>query len=319
MRQMPAKVGLKTSKICYVPSAVSSFFEICDRNPDGTKIRDPLQIGARGGGFKLQKGNITQAVSENTITRNEVEINGKLSPVARTSLRVIELVREKYDFPPVKILHKISPPIGSGFGTSGAGALGTAIALGDLFNLHFTLSEAAGFAHIAEIQSVTGLGTVLSLASGGGAIGLVTEPGSYSVGRTDAILSDYDKFVLVCASFGPIEKSTILSKESARRKVNEFGRKTLENILKDPTPESLLRYSREFSEKAGLASRNLLKLSDKAVELGAIGATPNMIGNAIHCLVLKTRYENFSKGFSKLVPKKFIFESELVHDRMSFV
>jgi pantoate kinase len=186
--------------------------------------------------------------------------------------------------------------------------------LGDLFELHFTLKEAADFAHVAEIQCVTGLGTVISLASGGGPVGLVTEPGSYSVGRTDVILADYEKYLIVCASFGPIEKSSILSNENARMRVNEFGRKTLDKILKDPTPEALLKHSREFSEKAGLGSRNLLKLSDKAVELGALGATPNMIGNAIHCLVLKSRRDHFVQGFLKLVPKKFIFESELARN-----
>ncbi|MDA4130169.1 MAG: hypothetical protein OK457_05325, partial [Thaumarchaeota archaeon] len=220
-------------------------------------------------------------------------------------------IRDAHQIPPVRIVHDIHPPIGSGFGTSGAGALGVAIALGDLFDLHFTLNEAAAFAHIAEIHSTTGLGTVISLASGGGAIGLVTEPGSYSVGRTDAILEDYTKYMIVCANFGPVEKSTVLSNESARTKVNKYGKETLEKILQDPTPSTLLKFSRQFCEKTGLGSKKLLALSNKAVEFGAIGATQNMIGNAIHCLLPKSRHRTFLKEFSKIVPRKFIFESEL--------
>ena len=246
-------------------------------------------------------------------------INGKYSPEARTSLRVVGLIRKVHRIPPVSIAHRILPPVGSGFGTSGAGALGTAIALGDLFDLHFTLREAANFAHVAEIQSTTGLGTVISLASGGGAIGLVTEPGSYSIGRTDAILADNDLYSVICASFGPIEKSTVLSEPSARERVNSVGKKTLEKILEDPSPENLLRFSRQFCEKARLGSQTLLKLSDTSVNMGALGATPNMIGNAIHCLVLKSERPRFLRRFTRVVPKKFIFESDLAHSEPTFV
>ena len=81
-------------------------------------------------------------------------------------------MRDKFGFGSVKISHKIEPPIGYGFGTSGSGALGTAIALSDLFGLNLSLTQVSAFAHIAEVESVTGLGTVISLASGVGAMGL---------------------------------------------------------------------------------------------------------------------------------------------------
>jgi pantoate kinase len=116
----------------------------------------------------------------------------------------------------------------------------------------------------------------------------------------------------VCAAFGPIKKSGVLSHKSSRAAINRFGRSTLEKILDDPTPERLLSQSRIFSEKTGLGSRNLLILADKAVKSGAIGATSNMIGNAIHCLVEKNRYRTFVEVFSNLVGKESLFESELI-------
>ena len=189
-------------------------------------------------------------------------------------------------------------------------SLACSIAVGDLFDLKFTLSRAAEFAHKSELNSVTGLGTVISLASGTGAIGLVTEPGSYSVGRTDAILSHLDNFMLVCAAFGPIKKSSVLSNERSRAAINRFGRSTLEKILDDPTPERLLSQSRIFSEKTGLASRDFLNLSDEAVKSGAIGATPNMIGNAIDCLVEKKRYDTFMRVFLWVGAEESLFASE---------
>ncbi|PSN99482.1 hypothetical protein B9Q11_00805, partial [Candidatus Marsarchaeota G2 archaeon ECH_B_SAG-F08] len=107
------------------------------------------------------------------------------------------------------------------------GALATAIALSDLFGLKLTLLKAADFAHIAEIQSVTGLGTVTGLVYGAGAAGLVTEPGAPSLGRVDALIFDHSNYALVCAYFGAIEKSSVLLNEVKKREVNEQGRITI--------------------------------------------------------------------------------------------
>ena len=293
----------------YVPCAVSSFFEICDLNPDGSKIEDELRIGARGGGFVISRGNTTTASRERA--HDVILINGKKTDQAKTSLKVLELLRKDYSIPPIKISHQIEPPIGSGFGTSGSGAIGVAAAVSDLVGLSMTLREIGDYAHRAEIQSTTGLGTVISLVSGSGAIGLVTEPGSFSFGRVDSILNNYKDYTLICVCYGPIEKSTVLSKEERRKKVNKFGNEALRSILAEKTPESLLSHSRIFAEKTGIASPELLKLADQARKFGAVGATQNMIGNAVHCLVKKKDRARFLASLSKIVGKKYIFESSL--------
>jgi pantoate kinase len=301
---------LTRSKRIYVPCAVSSFFQIHDTEPDGSKIKDELRIGARGGGFIIERGNTTQVSFSNTKS-DSVIINGKSVPNARTTFKVLELMREDHSIPLVKIVHRIIPPVGTGFGTSGAGAIGTAIAISDLFGLNLTLRQVSDYAHKAEVQSVTGLGTVISLISGSGAMGLVTEPGSFSVGRVDSLLADYSEYTLICATYGPIEKSTILHEEEKRRKVNEFGHEVLNQVQRDRTPDSLLYHSRVFAEKTGIASLKLLKLADTAKKLGAIGATQNMIGNAVHCLVKKSARRKFLALFAEIVPRNHIFESNL--------
>jgi pantoate kinase len=307
------------SRAIYVPSAVSSFFEICDRNPDGSAIKDILKIGSRGGGFVIKRGSTTRVSTDTSINRDSIIINLRETKGARTTKKVIDLMRARFGFGPVNVFHKIEPPIGYGFGTSGSGALGTAIALSDLFNLDLSLTQVSSFAHTAEVESVTGLGTVISLASGVGAIGLVTEPGSYSIGRVDSILVDHSKYALVCACFGPIEKSSVLLDQKSRQKVNEFGKASLKAILSDPTPASLLIHSRSFAESTGIASKDLLSLSDKAVEMGAIGATQNMIGNAIHCLVKRSQSRIFTKSLRQIVPTGSIFVSDLIHSGPVFV
>lgn len=300
----------KYSKQVYVPAAVSSFFEICDRNPDGSPIDDLLRVGSRGGGFVIKRGTITQA-SESR--KDLVTINGERTSKAKTTSKVVELMRRKFNFGAIKVTHQIEPPIGYGFGTSGSGALGAAVAISNLFDLKLTLAQASDFAHIAEIESVTGLGTVISLASGFGSVGLVTEPGSYSHGSVDSILVEDGGYALVCACFGPIEKSTVLREEAARTRVNKYGRATLTEVLKAPTPRTLLGQSRLFAERTGIASADLLRLADKAVELGAIGSTQNMIGNGIHALVRKEKRTAFVKAFAKHVNSGSIFVSDLIH------
>lgn len=311
--------GLATSRSCYVPSAVSSFFEICDRNPDGSEIEDISKVGARGGGFVIKRGTVTSASAGPSIKTDSVFINGKKVPKARTTLKVIELMRNRYELSPISVSHTIEPPIGLGFGTSGSGSLGASCAISSLFGLKMTLTQTAEFAHEAEIQSITGLGTVISLASGSGPVGLVTEPGSYSVGRVDTILVSESDYLLVCIYFGSVEKASIIHDEQKRHKVNEFGRSTLEAILRDPTSQRLLSESRIFAEKTGLASNRLLKLVDKAIEIGAVGATQNMIGNAIHCLVPKTKRRAFYKNLTRFVRTEQIFESGLIHSGPRFV
>ncbi|MDG6907106.1 MAG: hypothetical protein JRN20_15135 [Nitrososphaerota archaeon] len=312
---MADSTGQEYSKKIYVPAAVSSFFEICDTSSDGSPIRDTLKIGSRGGGFVIKKGSITRASKS---TRDSVVINSS-EKEARTTRRVLELMRKKFRFGPVRVSHLIEPPIGYGFGTSGSGALGTALAISDLFKLNLSLSQTSAFAHIAEVESMTGLGTVISLASGAGAIGLVTEPGTFAVGRVDSILADPSKYSLVCACFGPIEKSTVLKDQAKKRKVNEFGRKTMKAVLDNSNPYTLLSHSRIFAEKSGIASKELLSLSDKAVRLGAIGATQNMIGNAIHCLVEKNHSDTFAKSLRSVTQTGQIFVSDLIHSGPTFI
>ena len=70
----------------FCPAGVSSFFEICDRTPDGELITDPLQIGARGGGFSPDKGVSTEViVAEAEEKQVQVFINGESCSEAETT------------------------------------------------------------------------------------------------------------------------------------------------------------------------------------------------------------------------------------------
>ncbi len=162
----------------FAPAAISSFFEICDQTAEGNPIADLERAGARGGGFGLQSGVLTRvSVVEAKTGSTTVFINGQLAPQAQTTKAMVQMLLAKaqanYD---VVVEHQIGVPIGAGFGTSAGGALTTGLALKEALDLPLTRNQIGTAAHIAEIQCQTGLGTVSSLAQGGGCI-LVIERG----------------------------------------------------------------------------------------------------------------------------------------------
>ena len=75
---------------------------------------------------------------------------------------VTRYVVEKLAKEPVRVKTELEMPFGSGFGASGAGALGCAYALNAHFDLGLTANQAAAVAHVAEVTNRTGLGDVIA-------------------------------------------------------------------------------------------------------------------------------------------------------------
>ncbi len=291
----------RCSRSIFVPSAVSSFFEVCDEDQEGNKITDPLRVGARGGGFRILRGVTTQATVGQAY-RDEVYINGRLTPEAKTSLESIRLARRRYGFQGyVSIKHKVNVPIGCGFGTSAAGSLGTILAIQDALGIS-DRAYAADLAHIAEVKSFTGLGTVIAAASAGGSVGLVTEPGAPSFGAVRLFDFDSSGYMFVSVVFGPVDKASVLASEKRKKLVNKWGRRVLEAILDEPTPVNLLKQSLLFAERTGIATRDLLDLADYIQRNGAEGAAQNMIGRAVHAVVEVDRVAQLVRDLRRLLP-----------------
>ena len=123
----------------FAPAAISSFFEIHDTEAN-KPITNLEEVGARGGGFGLQKGVWTKVTIEEAKRSGiTVIINGKNAPEAETTRTVIEKLlnklRKSYS---VIVNHKIEVPIGTGFGTSAGGALTSALALKEALDLPLT-------------------------------------------------------------------------------------------------------------------------------------------------------------------------------------
>jgi pantoate kinase len=207
----------------FCPGHITGIFQICDQTAD------PLKEGSRGAGVSIAKGVTTRVRIRNSSKNSfKIRINGKTKS-AKVSERVINAffsrVEKNYR---ITVDHDVEIPIGSGFGSSGAGSLSSALALNEAFGCGLSLIEAAQVAHIAEVECKTGLGTVIAETSGG--LEIRTKPGGPGVGQVKTIPIEGD-YVMACLSFGPISTKEVLTNEKIRERINEFGGKLLDQLI----------------------------------------------------------------------------------------
>jgi pantoate kinase len=300
---------VKTAK-AFSPAGISSFFEICDTTDDGKPIADLERVGARGGGFGIEKGVSTEvSVSEEKANRISVFINGKPAPQAETTRAVAQTLLNKaktlYD---VVVKHQVEVPIGAGFGTSAGGALTTGLALSEALDLHLTYNQIGRIAHVAEVQCKTGLGTVGPLMLGGCA--LTVKPGAPGISVIDRIPLR-DDYVVVAGIFGSTPTKQVLASAEKRREVNRWGRKTLEEILGEPSVENFLACCLEFAEKTGFMTQRLRRLVKLAEDAGAVGAAQNMVGEVVHAVTLEENAENLAEAFKQVLPNEKVLVAKV--------
>jgi len=294
----------------FCPAGISGFFQICDKEPDGKPITDLERIGARGGGFALKKGVFTEVnVVEQKQKNVNVFLNGKLAPEFETTRTVVEMLLERVSEPySVAVKHSVEVPIGAGFGSSAAGALGVALALNKALNINLTYNQIGRIAHVAEVKCKTGLGTVGGLMLGGCVI--IVEPGAPNHAVIDRIPIS-PNYQIVAGVYKPQLTSKFLKLTKKRAIVNEMGQKTLDKILADPSLEGFLHACREFAEKTGLATQRIRKLMNAAEKAGSVGVAQNMLGEAVHALVEEDKVKSVVKAFERFLSREKIVVAEI--------
>jgi len=264
------------------PTGLSSFFEICDTGPDGRPLEDPELMGARGGGFTLDLLVRTEVrVKEAERTSISVRINGS-EHEAKTTRAVVERLLGMADGPyAIEVVHEVPVPMSCGFGTSGAGALTTALALSAALSLKLTYNQLGRIAHVAEVSCRTGLGTVGPLMLGG--VIITVEPGAPGRAVIDRLPAP-EGLKVISAVFRPIETRSVLIRATGKEKINSASRRALEAIMADPCVETFMRACRDFALESGLATERTAKLMEELWSAG-IPSAQNMIGEAIHAVV----------------------------------
>jgi len=299
----------KTAR-AFSPAGISSFFEICDRTLDGKPIMDLERVGARGGGFGFVKGVLTEVcITESKHNSIKVFINGNDFPEAETTKTVAKTLLEKVDKKySVIIRHRVEVPIGAGFGSSAAGALGTAFALSKALGIHLTYNQLGRIAHVAEVKCKTGLGTVGPLLLGGCVV--TVEPGAPGYALIDRIPITAEHWI-IAGVFKPWHTKEVLASPKKRKRVNQWGRKTVDAILAEPSLENFLRASKEFAVKTGLATERVKRLIASAERAGAIGAAQNMVGEAVHALTTAENLKSVTQAFKKMLPNERILSGKI--------
>jgi pantoate kinase len=126
--------------------------------------------------------------------------------------------------------------------------------------------------------------------------------GAIGYGMVDRIPISPD-LKIVAGVFKPTEKSSVLLSERKIKVINQIAQKTMRQILSNPSLANFMASCKNFALQSGLASHRVKKLITRAEEAGAIGATQNMIGEAVHALTsskyLVSVINAFSKDFSQ--------------------
>jgi pantoate kinase len=241
----------QSSSIWGVPAHITGLFVILPND-------DPLIMGSRGAGFSIEnliQTKITLAENGvNLVTYNEQVIDG------RVSLATVEKFKESYteEFY-VKIEHTSQLPIQGGFGTSGAGALGTVFALNELLDTRKSSKELGQIAHWAEVTCKTGLGDVISQLQGNAEIRL--EPGAPGIGVIKKFNWPIDQQIL-SIFLGKLSTKDIITNPQNITEINNTASRLLIKLQKDLTLEHFLDLSYLFAVKSGLLVNQIKAITD---------------------------------------------------------
>jgi pantoate kinase len=259
----------------FVPGHITGFFRIHD------EASNPLLCGSRGAGFSVEIGTLTtveifenESLEISTIYNNE-EIDGQV-----TNMVVQRMVEDYKGHLKVKVTHESSLLSGAGFGASGAGALGTALALGHLLDSSMLYDTAAAYAHEAEVVNHTGLGDVLAQTKGGFEIRV--RHGGPGIGEIVRIPHKKSLSVVLAGAPG-LRTHDVLTSTERRLKINSTGDRLIEKMIQKQDIETFISCSREFSKSIGLATKRVNEAIQDLDNIGLSQSGMVMLGDSVFC------------------------------------
>ena len=301
----------------FVPSHITGFFSIFDNE-------DPLLKGSLGAGVLLDKGVITE-IDKNADESFSILINGKKDEYNEVIiLKTIEFMENElnkdeiqFNLDGILINQTIQVPIGCGFGSSAASAIGTAICINEYFNLGLSIEECGKYAHLAEVSLGTGLGDVIAELSKG--IVLRTKVGAPGFGEVKSIVP-HEKtglgvfeplksdFYVITKTFGEISTASIIEDPKHKKLITQVGLEIGEefnekddgivigskfknkfNVAVDnefneeETIKKFMKASLSFAKKTHLINGELLKIVH-GLHGKVLGSSMAMLGNTVFAI-----------------------------------
>jgi len=249
----------------FVPGHVTGFFSPCPAD-------DPARAGSRGAGLTLTDGVRVTVRAADDGDDPRVTLDG--DPL---SMPPVETVLEGLDVADrARVVAESDLPLGTGFGVSGAMALGTALAANDRFGCERSVNDLVTLAHCAEVEAGTGLGDVVAQARGGVPIRL--SPGAPAHGRLDGVPATRRVEYL---TFGDRSTAEVLAGDTDP--LTSAGSEALDRLVDCPTLPTLVAASRQFARDAGLLTDRVREVVDTVTAAGG-EASMVMLGETVFAL-----------------------------------
>jgi pantoate kinase len=244
----------------FVPGHITGFFTV-------DRADDPVRTGSRGCGIALSDG---VSVTVTPAAETTVRLNGE-SIAMEAVTRVLDALRAN-----ARVTAETPLPLGSGFGVSGAMALGTALAGNAVFERALSYNELVTIAHGAEVQAGTGLGDVIGQARGGVSIRLA--PGGPEYNTVDAIPAcgriEYH-------TLGTLSTPEIVGGETDT--LSSAGERALSITVEEPTLPTFMRGARQFARETELLTAPVRDVITDVSESGGDAAMA-MLGETVFAL-----------------------------------
>jgi pantoate kinase len=248
----------------FVPGHVTGLFSPV---PDD----DPERAGSRGAGVTLADGVRVTVRRDAAAADRETPLVLDGTP---TEMAPIPLVLDALGVTDrARVIAESDLPLGTGFGVSGALALGTALAANRVFGCGRSENRLTTVAHRAEVRSGTGLGDVVAQARGGVPIRL--DPGAPDHGRLDGIP---ETGTVEYVTFGELSTAAVLAGDTAD--IVRAGDAALSRLTERPTLGRLFAESRRFARESGLLTARCRGAVEDVVDAGG-AASMAMLGETV--------------------------------------
>ena len=209
---------------------------------------NPLFSGSTGAGLVIVPGlNCICQFLDKKKAKTEILYNG-----VETSIEPIEKLLKFFN---KGVFIRISSPVplGAGYGASGASTLAVSLALHRF--LGKSDLEASRMAHLAEVESLSGLGDVLAIFSGRD-LEVRIKPGAPGIGIVKFFRQPKNLRIV----------ATDLKKEDTKKmlklmkpEVVRLGQDLLKRFIKEPNLDNFFEYSQLFAKEIGWADENFFK------------------------------------------------------------
>ena len=268
---------MKNELSVFVPSHITGFFEIIQNS-------NPLLKGSKGAGITLDEGVVTNTKIKDGNGNIIINVNNKEDSLNTISKMTVKIILDRYNVNiqdyDIYINHDSKLPIGAGFGTSAAFALGISFTLPKLMGINISFKEAGEIAHLAEISQSSGLGDVISEMFGGCVIRL--NEGSPVKGIIDKIPITKPIYVIT-KTIGLLETKDIIENPIHQKHINQSGSILLNRLINNPSISNFMKLSRKFANDTQLISKEIAEIIN-ILDEETLGASMAMLGNTAFAL-----------------------------------